>query len=51
MEYVALVKENFSIEFHAGEILPADLVQYLTRTGKIAPLVSLEVIELGTESL
>jgi hypothetical protein len=50
MAYVAKVIKDFNIEFHAGEILPSDLLQYLTRTGKIATLMSMEVIEVGRES-
>ena len=50
MAYVAKVAKGFYLEFHEGEILPVELVKYLTATGKIADLVDQGVIEVGRES-
>lgn len=48
--YVAKVTKAFYLEFHEGEILPVELVRYLTGTGKIAQLVDIGAIEVGRES-
>jgi|GEM_PF-5421790 hypothetical protein len=50
MSYIAQVKKAFYLEFHEGELLPAELVRYLTATGKIAELVDTGAIEVGRES-
>lgn len=50
MAYVAIVKKAFFLEFHEGEVLPVELVKYLTATGKIAELVDTGAIEVGRET-
>jgi hypothetical protein len=50
MAYVAKVAKGFYLEFHEGEILPVELVKYLTATGKIADLINTEAVVIGRES-
>lgn len=48
MAFHAKVLKDISIEFGAGEIMPPELVGYLTRTCKIMSMVANGEVEIGT---